>query len=93
MLTIEDHVVLIRLLFGSIFGFVAYLIYRFRISIFIVKTDLLIWILAAAIYVFTAYYVKKITGSTSLLYLYVRGLATFYGSWIIVFLVMYDLFH
>lgn len=93
MLTTEDHIVLIRLLFGSIYGFVAYLIYRLRVSIPFVKTDLLIWILAALVYVITAYYVKRTTGSSSLLHLYIRGFATFYGSWLIIFLVMYDLLH
>lgn len=92
-LTIEDHIVFIRLLFGLIYGFVAYTIYRLRISLFTFRTDLLIWMLAAIIYVSTAYYVKRSTGTNSLFHLYLRGLVTFYGSWLIIFLVMYDLFH
>lgn len=92
-LMVDDHIVLIRLLFGSIYGFVAYIMYRFKISIFTAATDLLIWMLGAIIYVSTVYYVKKSTGTNSIFHLYFRGLVTFYGSWLIIFLVMYDLFH
>lgn len=91
-LKVEDHIVLIRLLLGCIYGFTAYLLFRLNLKLPGLNVDLTIWMLAGFIYVASAFIIKRLLGVSSLFQLYVRGLLTFYGSWLIVFLIMYDVF-
>lgn len=91
-LKVEDHVVLIRLLLGCIYGFTAYIIYRLGVKLPGLTSDVTIWITAGFLYVASAFIIRRLLGVSSLFQLYVRGLLTFYGSWLTVFFIMYDVF-
>lgn len=91
-LKVEDHVVLIRLLLGCIYGFTAYIIYRLGVKLPGLTSDVTIWIIAGFLYVASAFIIRRLLGVSSLFQLYVRGLLTFYGSWLTVFFIMYDVF-
>lgn len=87
---LDDNIVLVRFLAGVIYGFIAYIIYRVNFYI-IADAASTIWLLASFLYVCTIYYVYIKFNVQSLFKLLIRGLLTFYGSWILVFLVLYDL--
>ncbi len=86
---IEDAVVKIRLVLGIIYGFVSYLIYRAGIVLYM-DVSTTIWLLAGAIYVASIVYVERRYATGSIFLNLFRGLLTYYATWLIIFLVLYD---
>ena len=88
---IEDRIVLIRFIFGIIYGIIAYILYRLNLSLFFDLTTT-IWVLAAAAYFPSIVYVEKRMGKRSLYYSFARGILTYYLTWIVIAYILYDLF-
>jgi hypothetical protein len=89
---LDDKVVVLRALIGLLFGLIAYFLYRFNITIFSLDISGTIWVLAGIVYVATAFYVQYWVKTRSLFLIFIRGILTFYSIWIIIFLLLYDLF-
>ncbi len=87
---VEDRIVLLRFMMGLIYGLVAYILYRLNLSI-IYDTTTTIWFFAAIIYSASIYIVERKLGGQGLFMLLLRGLLTFYTTWIIIVFVLYDL--
>lgn len=88
---IEDRVVVTRFIVGFVYGFIAYIFYRLGISI-VYDVNTTIWVLAAFVYSITIYFVGKKFNAEGLFLLFLRGLLTFYITWIAMVLILYDLF-
>lgn len=86
---VEDAIVKARFLLGVVYGFVSYLIYRAGIVLY-ADVSTTIWLIAGIIYVGSIVYVEKkyLTGSVFLNVF--RGLISFYATWLIILLVLYD---
>jgi len=89
-MSIEDKVVFTRLLAGIIYGFIAYIMYRLGF-ILLYDNSTTIWFIAGAVYIATMVYVDKRFGVRTWFLLLLRGLLTYYLSWITVLLILYDL--
>ncbi len=87
---IDDKIILIRFIIGAVYGVVAYIMYRFNMILF-VDLSATIWSLAGAVFLASVFYIRLKYRVDSLFKLFIRGLLTFYGTWIIVFLILYDL--
>ncbi|MEM4481781.1 MAG: hypothetical protein QXK88_00170 [Desulfurococcaceae archaeon] len=87
-LSIEDRIVLFRLIVGVIFGLAVFILS------FLVKPDTLsLGAFAGSILVYyltTLYIVMKYRPSTRF-QIYLRGLATFYSSWLLTAILLYEL--
>ena len=90
-IVIEDAVVKIRLVLGIIYGFIAYLMYRMGIVLYM-DVSTTIWLVAGAIYVASIVYVERKYATGSVFLNLFRGLISYYATWLIVFLVLYDVF-
>ena len=88
--SIEDKIVITRFIMGLVYGFIAYIIYRLGITI-VYDVTTTIWILAAIIYSISIYYVGKKFNAEGLFLLLLRGLLTFYITWVALILILYDL--
>ena len=88
---LDDHIVLLRAIAGVMYALIAYIIYRLGFKLPYMNLGLTIWFLAGVAYVFTAYYIQKTLGVSDFFHLFIRGLLTFYGTWILLFLILYDL--
>ena len=88
--SIEDRIVITRFIMGLIYGFIAYIVYRLGITI-VYDVTTTIWILAAIVYSISIYYVGKKFNAEGLFLLLLRGLLTFYITWIALVLILYDL--
>jgi len=88
--SIEDRIVIARFIMGLIYGFIAYTVYRLGLTI-VYDVTTTIWILAAIVYSISIYYVGKKFNAEGLFLLLLRGLLTFYITWIALVLILYDL--
>ncbi len=88
---IDDKIILVRGIAGIIYGFIAYIFYRFGLTLPFMDNSLTIWFIAGIVYVGSAYYIQRKYGVNALFQLFVRGILTFYGSWILCMLILYDL--
>jgi hypothetical protein len=88
---IDDEIVWLRAILGVTYGIIAYFIYKFSI-ILMIDVSVTIWLLAGVIYVASAFYVQYKYGALGLFRLFIRGIVTFYAIWIVVLLLLYDLF-
>ncbi|MET1159946.1 MAG: hypothetical protein ABWW65_03205 [Thermoprotei archaeon] len=88
---VEDYIVFIRFIAGVFMGLIAYIIYKTGFNVVFFDTPMTIWFIAGVVYVITIYLLQSKPGVTGFFRLFLRGLLTFYGTWILVFLVLYDL--
>jgi len=88
---IDDKINMIRFIIAVIYGVVAYIMYRFNTTLFSGDLSATIWSLAGAVFLASVFYIRLKYRVDSLFKLFIRGLLTFYGTWIIVFLILYDL--
>ncbi len=86
---IEDYIVLIRFIAGLLYGFVAYVIYRVNLALMF-DVAFTIWFLAGVVYAATVFYVETKFGYRGFFMTLLRGLMTFYLTWILVVLILYD---
>ncbi|MCD6301440.1 MAG: hypothetical protein J7L82_05150, partial [Staphylothermus sp.] len=63
---------------------------RLNLVLFGDELSATIWSLAGAVFLATVFYIKIKYRINSLFKLFIRGLLTFYGTWIIIFLILYD---
>ncbi|WFO76154.1 hypothetical protein J4526_04795 [Desulfurococcaceae archaeon MEX13E-LK6-19] len=87
----EDRVVLVRFIIGLIYGFIAYTMYRFNITI-IVDNSYTIWFFSFIVYLTSGFIVDRVIREKTLFLLFIRGLLTFFLTWIIVAFILFDLF-
>lgn len=87
---VEDKIVGIRLLLGLIYGCIAYSIYRFGAELYH-DVSWLIWSLSIFVYILSIYIVYIVVKVKTFFLLFIRGLLTFFLSWIIVAFVLFDL--
>lgn len=86
-LSIEDRVVLIRFIVGFIYGFAIFT------SSYVVNPANLTpfaWATSIIIYYFTALYVSLKYRLRSKFVIYIRGLATFYGTWLLTAILLHE---
>ncbi|OYT37850.1 MAG: hypothetical protein B6U89_06700 [Desulfurococcales archaeon ex4484_58] len=88
---IDDKIILIRGLAGIFYSILAYSIYRLNLTLPFMDLSMTIWFLAGIIYIATAMYIQSKYRVNGLFQLFIRGLLTYYGSWILLFLILYDL--
>ncbi|MEM3912692.1 MAG: hypothetical protein QXT75_02175 [Desulfurococcaceae archaeon] len=84
-LTVEDKIVLLRFKIGLIYGFTIF------IASFLVSPANLTpfaWATSIIVYYFTVLYVSLKYGLRSKFLIYLRGLATFYGTWLLVSILL-----
>jgi len=86
-LTIEDRIVLHRLVVGIIFGAAV-----FAASFFVPPLTLspLAWSTSVLVYYVTVVHIVVKYKPTSRFQTYLRGLATFYGAWLLTAIVLYE---
>ncbi|ADI32251.1 hypothetical protein [Staphylothermus hellenicus] len=89
---LDDRVVIMRAVLGIIYGFISYfLIYKLNIALLTLDLSSTIWVLAGIVYVGSAFYIQYWSRSRSLFLVFIRGLLTFYATWLAIFLTLYDL--
>jgi hypothetical protein len=91
MSRLDDEIVKFRALLGVIFGFLAYIVYRAGL-VLLIDVSATIWFIAGVVYVASGFYVQAKYRLTGIFHVFIRGIVTYYALWIIVFLVLYDLF-
>lgn len=86
-LTIEDRIVLHRLVVGIFFGAAV-----FAASFFVSPAVLspLAWSTSVLVYYVTVIHVLVKYRPTSRFQIYIRGLATFYGAWLLTAIILYE---
>lgn len=86
-LSIEDRIVLHRLVVGIFFGVAV-----FATSFFVSPITLspLSWSTSVLVYYVTAIHVIAKYRPTSRFQIYIRGLATFYGAWLLTAIALYE---
>jgi len=89
---LDDKIVLLRACAGLLFAVIAYIIYRSGFTLPYMDQGSTIWFLAGTVYVVTAVIIWRKYFVESMFQLLIRGLLTYYGSWILLFLILYDLF-
>lgn len=84
-LTSEDKVVLIRFTAGFLYGLVVFIA-----SLFMNPVDLspIAWATSVVVYYFTTLYVSLKYKPSSKVIIYLRGLATFYGTWLLTSILL-----
>jgi len=87
----EDRVVLVRFITGLIYGFIAYTMYRLN-TIIIIDNSYTIWFFSFIVYLTSGFIVVRVIREKTLFLLFIRGLLTFFLTWIIVALILFDLF-
>lgn len=87
-LTVEDRIVLTRFIAGLVYGLGVYIA-----SIFIHPLPLssYSWGLSVLAYYFTVLYILVKYTPKSRFQLYLRGLATYYGTWILTAIILHEL--
>lgn len=88
-LTNEDKIVLFRFTIGVVYGVLV-----FVLSLFIDPLTLspYIWGASVLVYYFTLIYVAYKYRPTSRFQLYIRGLATYYAAWLLVSILLKNMF-
>ncbi len=97
-LSIEDKVVLMRFTLALAIGLASYLIYLINPSLELslggVKLSMnssnIPWLMSAAAYISSIPIALRI-GAKGLFRIVIRGILTYYTTWLIVFIVLYDL--
>ncbi len=87
-LVLEDKIVKLRFILGIVYGFIAYILYRLNIVLFM-DNSVTIWFLAGIFYIPSIYYVSAFYGVNKWFPLLMRGLLTYYLAWITIVLVLY----
>lgn len=87
---VEDKVVGIRFLLGLIYGCIAYSIYRFG-AVPHYDVSWLVWSLSIFVYILSIYIVYIVVKVKTFFLLFIRGIFTFFLSWIITAFVLFDL--
>ena len=84
----EDKIVLFRFIAGLIYGVIVFIA-----SLFVNPLDLsrYAWASSIIVYYFTVLLIGVLYNPQSRFQLYLRGLATFYGTWLLVVIVLSDL--
>lgn len=84
-LTVEDKIVLLRFVAGVVFGVAV-----FVVSLFVSPTALspTAWATSVLVYYITIIYVVIKYRPTSKFQVYLRGLATFYGTWLLTAIIL-----
>lgn len=88
--SIDDKIVFIRAILGIVFGFIAYLLYRLNVVLFM-DVSATIWIFAGILFIASVFYVQKKYMVERMFLLFLRGILTYYTIWIAEFLILYDL--
>ncbi len=88
--SIDDKIVFTRAILGIVFGFIAYLLYRLNVVLFM-DVSATIWIFAGILYIASVFYVQKKYMVKRMFLLFLRGILTYYTIWIAEFLILYDL--
>lgn len=88
--SIDDKIVFIRAVLGIVFGFIAYLLYRLDLVLFM-DVSATIWISAGVLFIASIFYVQRKYMVERMFLLFLRGILTYYTIWITEFLVLYDL--
>ncbi len=89
--SLEDRIVFVRFITGVVYGFIAYLLYKISFTLFF-DTSTTIWFIAGVAYIITMIFVEKKFKAHGWFLVLIRGLLTYYLTWIIVILVLHDLF-
>ncbi|MCS7128858.1 MAG: hypothetical protein RMI83_06310 [Desulfurococcaceae archaeon] len=97
-LSIEDKVVLMRFTLAVVIGVASYLLYLLNPSIelsldsvkFSMDSSTISWLMSAVAYVLSIPIALRI-GAKGLFQTIIRGLLTYYTTWLIIFIVIYDL--
>jgi len=86
-LAVEDKIVLLRFLVGLAYGVAV-----FTVSLLVSPTALspAAWGTSVIVYYFTTVYVAIKFGVRSWFLVYLRGLATFYGTWMLTAILLYE---
>lgn len=87
----EDKVVFARFIIGVFYGFIAYIMYRYGF-ILIINNSYTIWFFSFITYLASGLVVGRIVREKTFFLLMVRGLLTFFLTWIIVAFILFDLF-
>jgi hypothetical protein len=87
-LSVEDRIVLFRFLVGVLYGLIVYLASLFTQPI---KLTPIAWSASVMAYYTTVIYVAVKYKPTSKFQLYLRGLATFYATWILTVIILFEL--
>ena len=88
--SIDDKIVFVRAILGIVFGFIAYLLYRLNVVLFM-DISATIWIFAGILFIASVFYVQKKYMVERMFLLFLRGILTYYTIWIAEFLILYDL--
>lgn len=86
----EDKIVLLRLGFGLFYGILIYLLGLFRL-VPIRDLNMVAWTGAAALYALTIILVYKIIKPMRSFNLYLRGILTYYASWLLTIFVLNEM--
>jgi hypothetical protein len=86
--SIEDKIVFFRFMVGLFYGIGVY-----ASSLFINHLELsrYAWALSIIVYYFTVLFVSALYNPKSRFQLYLRGLATYYGTWLLTAILLSDL--
>jgi hypothetical protein len=87
-LGLEDRIVFLRFLTGLVYGVAVFTASRF---VHPVRLTPYAWSASVMVYYFTVLYVLAKYRPTSRFHLYLRGLATFYATWILTVIVLFEL--
>ncbi|MEM1628114.1 MAG: hypothetical protein QXP02_03675 [Desulfurococcaceae archaeon] len=88
-LDIEDRIILTRLLTGLIYGVSVFVLTYFLPPIIVSS---IAWSGSILVYYATILYVLFRYRPTKRFHLYLRGLMTFYATWLITSYILYDVF-
>lgn len=97
-LSIEDKVVLMRFTLALVVGALSYLVYLLNLSLELsldsvklsMNSSTISWLMSAAAYISSIPIALRI-GAKGLFQTIIRGVLTYYTTWLIVFIVLYDL--
>lgn len=86
-LVLEDRIVLLRFVVGVVFGLAVFIASYFVPPITLSQAA---WSSSILVYYATVVYVELKYRPTSRFQKYIRGLATFYGAWLLVAILLYE---
>lgn len=87
-LSVEDKIVLCRFIAGLVYGLIIYILLYYFHPLYL---NPYAWAFSVIAYYFTVLYVLFKYAPGSRFQLYLRGLATFYGTWILLVIILYEL--
>ncbi len=88
--SLDDNIAKLRGILGIVYGIIAYIFYRLGI-VLIIDCSATVWILAGIVYIASGFYVQKKYGVSDIWHVFLRGIVTYYGAWLVVFFMLYDL--